>query len=408
MGADAIRVLLYAVLSRSTLAALSLIAAWFLNEQDFGVFSYIVLTTASVATLSAVGVSVTCNTTAARYSKSEPGLVAATLTASLAMSWLLAVIVASIWALATPPRVSEVFGIGPTAGAIFILALIMASTTAFEGASYGLRSYTSMIFAAAAASAFAVVAAGLGAFYFGLLGAVTALVASRFAFLLMLAHGALVRLRHRIGLSVLQAKKGEVIRIYRNVGVPIALAAVLSSPIIAAAVNVMTRDAGLAEVGAFNLMYQLFLICTFPASSISHYLLSRYSDAETGTVGIMASSMAFAGLLGAVGLAVLYNTPLVLSLLAFDVRPEPVLGLWFGIGAALYCIHLMFISYWPSIDEGRFVLGAQLLWAASMIYAVLIGGDAVFFAKAFALGCLLQVVFHVITYLRVGPRVAAG
>ena len=88
MGFDAIRVLAYAVLSRAMLVAFSLIAAWLLDSESFGVFSYVVLTTSSVATLAAVGVSVTCNTTAARHHADKPELVVATLSSTLALSWV--------------------------------------------------------------------------------------------------------------------------------------------------------------------------------------------------------------------------------------------------------------------------------------------------------------------------------
>lgn len=410
MGVEAIRVLAYAVLSRAMLVAFSLIAAWLLDSESFGVFSYVVLTTSSVATLAAVGVSVTCNTTAARHHADKPELVVATLSSTLALSWVLAVVVSAFWVAVTPAAVAAVLGIEATGAIILALALIMASTTAFEGTSYGLRAFPRMLMAAALSCAFAVGSAAIGAGAMGLAGVLGALLASRVLFLLLMAGGAFGNLGVRPGFTLTRKYRSEVMQIFRKVGLPIALAAVLSAPVVAAAVNVMTRTGGLKDVGEFNIIYQVFLICTFPASSISHYLLSRFSGAS-GDQGdrarLKSFATGFALLLAGVAIAVLWLAPGALGLAAFAVQPTPALGVWFGISAALYIVHLMFLSFWPSIDRGLFVLLAQLLWAAPMLVAIAIGGGAVFFAKAFAVGCVLQVCFHLLAYWRAAPPMAA-
>ncbi|MEC7742655.1 MAG: hypothetical protein VYE13_09295 [Pseudomonadota bacterium] len=410
MGFDAIRVLAYAVLSRAMLVAFSLIAAWLLDSESFGVFSYVVLTTSSVATLAAVGVSVTCNTTAARHHADKPELVVATLSSTLALSWVLAVLVSAFWLAVTPATVAAVLGIEATGAIILALALIMASTTAFEGTSYGLRAFPGMLLAAALSCAFAVSSAAIGAGTMGLVGVLGALLASRVLFLLLMADGAFRSLAVRPGFNLIGRYRSEVVQIFRKVGLPIALAAVLSAPVVAAAVNVMARTKGLSDVGEFNIIYQVFLICTFPASSISHYLLSRFSSAagdQGDRARLKSFATGFALLLAGVAIAILWLAPGALVLAAFAVQPPAALGKWFGISAVLYIVHLMFISYWPSIDRGLLVLVAQLLWAAPMLGAMVMGGGAVFFSKAFAIGCLLQVCFHLLAFWRAAPRIAA-
>ncbi|PLK22552.1 hypothetical protein C0V72_14280 [Porphyrobacter sp. TH134] len=410
MGVEVIRVLAYAVLSRAMLVAFSLIAAWLLDSENFGVFSYVVLTTSSVATLSAVGVNVTCNTTAARHHADNPELVVATVSSTLTLSWVLAVVASAFWVAVTPTAVSAVLGIETTGAVIFALALIMASTTAFEGTSYGLRALPGMLVAAALSFVFAVGGAAIGAGTLGLMGVLGALLASRLLFLVLMAGGALRILGARPSFAVIWRYRVVVTQIFRKVGLPIALAAVLSAPVVAGAVNVMTRTGGLRDVGEFNIIYQVFLICTFPASSISHYLLSRFSgNAEDlgDTVCLKSFAIGFALLLGGIALVVLWLAPGAMELAAFAVQPAPALGIWFGISAALYIVHLMFISYWSSIDRGLFVLIAQLMWAAPMLAAMIIGGGAVFFAQAFAVGCVLQIGFHWLAYWRTATRIAA-
>lgn len=383
--------LAYSALSRSMLVILSAIAACFLGETDFGVFSFLILTAASVATLSAVGLGATCNTLTARNQAERPNLVAGILAFALLATFAFSVPISLLWWVFTPIDVISQLGAVATFAMIFAVSFLMAIANAAEGTCYGLSAYPALVRVGVSALVIAVGLALILTSAIGLPGALIALFVGRLTSVILLARVIFSNSALRPSFVALSRNRAEVLGLFAKIGVPVALAGALASPVIAAAINLVARNGGIVEVGHFNLVYQVFLISVYPVTSLSQYMLSRFSTPGGEKQRSLNRAITIAAAYGTAVALALVATPSVLQSLALIDTSAPMLGLWFGAAGLLYSIHLVFTGYWPSIGMSWMILAAQVLWAVAVFGSISDGATAANLARGFALGSLLQV-----------------
>ncbi len=381
----------YAVISRAMLIVISLAAAYFLGDEDYGSFSYLLLTAASAAVLSAAGLGVACNSITAKYKSVSPEIVPVALVLALGVAVVLSIVNGVVWTAITPGNVIERMGWSNFGASLFSVSLLMAMANVFEGTNYGLMAYPQLVVAGIVSTALSVVLIIVMASSLGLAGAVGGLLAGRFVSASALAFIIFRRVELRPRISALRRQAGEILPMLVKAALPIALSGALAGPVIAIAANKVTRDSGLADVGAFNLAYQGFLVVVYPVSALSHFLLSRSASDAHGRRRLLQISLTAAAFYGAaVAVALWAYIHFLPPFAATEARGG--LANWFAIACALYCVHLVFVGYWPSVQKGWAILAAQILWAVALIASLAFEASAATLALAMAVGCLLQVV----------------
>lgn len=390
MKRNVILALIYAVISRAMLIIISLSTAYFLSNDDYGTFSYLLLTAASAAALSAAGLGVACNAITAKYKSISPEIIPVTIVISLIIAIILSIINGVFWTIITPENVIERMGLLNFGASLFTISLFMAMANVFEGANYGLIAYPQLVISAIFSTSLSLVFIVVLSSTLGLAGAIGGLLVGRFVSALALAFIIFRKAELRVQITSVRQQAIDILPMLVKAALPIALSGALAGPVIAIAVNKVARDSGIADVGAFNLAYQGFLIVVYPVSALSNFLLSRSASDAQGRHRILHISLMAATCYGAVAAVTLWAYIHFLPPFAV-IETRNSLADWFAIACALYCMHLVFVGYWPSIQKGWAILVAQILWAFALLSSLTFKADPASLALAMAVGSLLQV-----------------
>lgn len=389
MKRNVILALIYAVISRAMLIIISLSTAYFLSNDDYGTFSYLLLTAASAAALSAAGLGVACNAITAKYKSISPEIIPVTIVISLVIAIILSIINGVFWTIITPENVIERMGLLNFGASLFTISLFMAMANVFEGANYGLMAYPQLVISAIFSTSLSVVFIVVLSSTLGLAGAIGGLLVGRFVSASALAFIIFRKAELRVQIAAVRQQAIDILPMLVKAALPIALSGALAGPVIAIAVNKVARNSGIADVGTFNLAYQGFLIVVYPVSALSHFLLSRSASDARGRYRLLRYSLMAAAFYGAVAAGFLWSY--IHFLPSFSAgHAKAGLADWFAIACALYCVHLVFVGYWPSIQKGWAIFAAQILWALAIIASLVFKTSAESLALTMAIGCLLQ------------------
>lgn len=403
LSAGSVLALTYAIASRAALLGVTVLSARYLEPEAYGHFALFAITVSGIAALSTVGVGVTCNSISARHYNTSSRLVSATLTFSLLAVTPLTIVFSFAFSAISPLPIFESGQVWRTFALYFPVGIMMAYYSAFEGVLYGLQRYREMALIALVVLLCVLSFSSLAISFFGLLGAIAGVVLYR----LLGVGGFALRVIGRAGLrpSLTHMKENQVHVKAGFVGVslPVALAGAISGPITALAIGTVAKTEGAASIGAFSLMYQLFLMAVFPAASLSHFMLSRLSAAASDKKYDIQHFLLMALAYGLVAAAGLLISVYALSWLTPNVPISRLLAVTFSMSALLYSVSTVFLAYWPATGNALIVFVAQLAWAVAIVSFVYIlsskiGADAI--ALGFLAGSALQFAVHFAFWVR--------
>lgn len=391
-----------AVVSRFMIIALTFLGARYLSADQFGIFALIMSSASSVATLSAVGVGVVNNSTASRHYDDDPEFVSAVFTGMLAICLLLSLVFALVF---LPPVAAIDSGYSnlKLLGILYLVSALMTVAAASEGLAYGVRRTGTMLVVSLIVLAIAPAASAWFMIAGGLTGAIAALMLFRALQSGLLFAAMMKTTRVRITPVSAWRDRTRVGGVFLGTSLPLAGAAVLAAPVTTLAMFLLQQQAGSAQVGAFALAYQVFLMLVFPPGAMGHFLLSQLAAKDVNPRAILRRVLGYLAGYGVLGWAVMAGATFAMPLLAPNVAVDLSLMATFGATVLFYAVSIGFNNYWSSIGRARIVFYGQVAWAIPIV-AVTFFGAAQFGALALAAGFLLgsmgQLLMHTVYALR--------
>lgn len=389
-----------AVISRFMIIALTVLGARYLSADQFGTFALIMSSVSSVATLSAVGVGVVNNSTASRHYDDDPAFVSAVFTGMLTICLLLSL----VFALVFLPAVAAIESGFSNLALLGILYLVSALTTvaaASEGLAYGVRRTGTMLAVSLIVLAIAPAASAWFMIAGGLAGAIAALTLFR-ALKSALLFAALIKTtRVRITPILAWRDRARLGGVFLGTSLPLAGAAVLAAPVTTLAMFLLQQQAGPAQVGAFALAYQVFLMLVFPPGAMGHFLLSQLAAKGVNPRAILRRVLGYLAGYGLLGWAIMAGATIVMPLLAPNVAVDLTLMATFGATVLFYAVSIGFNSYWSSVGRARMVFYGQIVWAVPIVVVTFFAAaqfGALALAAGFLLGSVGQLLMHTASF----------
>ena len=391
-----------AIVSRFMSIALTFLGARYLSADQFGIFALIMSSASSVATLSAVGVGVVNNSTASRHYDDDSAFVSAVFTGMLTICLLLSLFFALVF---LPPVAAIDSGFSDLSllGILYLVSALMTVAAASEGLAYGVRRTGTMLVVSLIVLAIAPAASVWFMIAGGLTGGIAALILFR-ALQSGLLFAALMKTTS-VRVTPVRAwrDRARLGGVLLGMNVPLAGAAVLAAPVTTLAMVLLHQQAGSAQVGAFALAYQVFLMLAFPAGAMGHYFLSQLAAKDVNPSAILRHVLGYLAGYGALGWAVMAGATCVMPQIAPNVAVDFALMATFGATLLFYAVSIGFNNYWASIGRARLVFYGQVAWALPIV-AVAIFGAAQFGALALAAGFLIGSIGQLLTHALYGFR----
>lgn len=385
-----------AVVSRFMIIALTFLGARYLSADQFGVFSLIMASASSVATLSGVGVGVVNNSAASRHYDDDPAFVSAVFTGMLAICLILSLVFALVF---LPPVAAIDSGYSnlKLLGILYLVSALMTVAAASEGLAYGVRRTGTMLVVSLIVLAIAPAASAWFMIAGGLTGAIAALLLFR-ALQSGLLFAALMKTT-KVRVIPIRAwpDRERVGAVFVGTSLPLAGAAVLAAPVTTLAMFLLQQQAGSAQVGAFALAYQVFLMLVFPPGAMGHFLLSHLAAKGVNPRAILRRVLGYLAGYGALGWAVMAGATFLMPLLTPNVAVDFTLMATFGATVLFYAVSIGFNNYWSSIGRARMVFYGQVAWAVPIVVVTFFGAaqfGALALAAGFLLGSLGQLLMH--------------
>lgn len=365
--------LAYSVTSRGGLLITNLIAVKLLTVNDYGILSLYLTIATSIATLSTFGLGVTANKVAASSNTSDPELVKAVISTSLAASATFGLIISLLyWPFASDDYIRS---IGPAAAflSILFIASIISASSVLEGALFGTRNYKKLFQNAAISTTITIPIVAAAAQLAGLFGTVVAVIMSR-TLLMQLHFHALKRLNWiSIDITTTRTKYKEIRQALLNTSIPIALSGILAGPVIAAALIIVVDENGPASAGFFSWPYQIYLVATFIPGALGHFFTSRFASKSNRTCrSQLFQATAFNILIACVSCLMMLTLRDPALRLAGDTFLEHADETYtlFAYSVLLYGLNAAFLSYWTTTNQAWIHLLAQTVWSTTMIVTV--------------------------------------
>lgn len=379
--------------------ALTFLGARYLSADHFGVFALMMSSVSSVATLSGVGVGVINNSTASRYYDDDPDFVSAVFTGTL----LVCLILSLVFALAFLPLIDLLdSGLSVPAALciLFVVSALMTVASASEGLAYGIRRTGTMLIISLIVLAIAPAASILLMISWGLNGAIGALILFR-----SLQSGMLfivLTISTRIRITPIRAWQDRVrlTHLFLATSLPLAGAAVFAAPVTTFAMFLLQQHAGVEQVGAFALAYQIFLMLVFPPGAMGQFLISQLAEKGANPQAILGRAIVYFIGYGLLGWGMMAGSSLVIPLITLT-HVDLTLMATFGAAVLLYTISISFNCYWISTGNARMVLVGQVGWAVPIVLITFFGATnygALALAVGFVVGTALQLSIHGIRF----------
>lgn len=401
VSTSTIMVLSYAVVSRATLLLATIFVASLLSPADFGLYSYIVVTASSIATLSSFGIGVTCNVTASKNYIQDPQLVTAVYSAVIIICGLLSLLISMGFAIPVN-EISSKLSYWQAFMLLFLLSILMTNTAAIEGLFYGLRLNKTMIVIAIIVFISVIISTILLTSKYFLIGAIAGLVLHRVISFLCFAGALKLKTGVKVSRKMIFERDKDVKARMLEISLPIAFASTISGPVTALAIYVLEFRSGLVAVAEFTLAYQFYIVGVFVPGALSHFILSLSSSGEAEPVRVLKQSLLVSlsyGFLAIIGLGLV---PILIPYVIKNIVLELPIMLYFGIAVFFYSLSVPFHSYWSATGKAKIVFWSQLSWAASMILIVYTVGrgdtSPTLIAISIAVGSGVQLVVNVCTF----------
>lgn len=385
-----------AIVSRFMIIALTFLGARYLSADQFGIFALIMSSASSVATLSAVGVGVVNNSTASRHYDDDPAFVSAVFTGMLAICILLSFVFALVF---LPPVAAIESGFSNLAlfGILYLVSALMTVASASEGLAYGVRRTGTMLVVSLIVLAIAPAVSAWFMIAVGLTGAIAALLLFR-ALQSGLLFAALIKTT-RVRITPIRAWycRERLSHVFLGTSLPLAGAAVLAAPVTTLAMFLLQQQAGPAQVGAFALAYQVFLVLVFPPGAMGHFLLSQLAAKNVNPSAILRHVLRYLAGYGVLGWAVMAGATFLMPLLTPNIVIDFTLMATFGATVLFYAVSIGFNNYWSSVGRARMVFYGQILWAVPIVVVTFLGATqfgALALAAGFLLGSIGQLLMH--------------
>lgn len=391
-----------AIVSRFMIIALTFLGARYLSADQFGIFALIMSSASSVATLSAVGVGVVNNSTASRHYDDDPAFVSAVFTGMFAICLLLSMLFAIVF-LQPVAAIESGYSNLMLLGILYLVSVLMTVTAASEGLAYGLQRTGTMLVVSLIVLAISPAASAWFMIAGGLTGAITALMLFR-ALQSGMLFAALIKTTE-VRLTPIRAwrDRERVGAVFVGTSLPLAGAAVLAAPVTTLAMFLLQQQAGSAQVGAFALAYQVFLVLVFPPGAMGHFLLSQLAAKSGNPYAILRRALWYLAGYGVLGWAAMAGATFVMPLLTTNIVIEFTVMATFGATVLFYALSIGFNNYWSSIGRARMVFCGQIIWALPIVMVTHFSAaqfGALALAAGFLLGSLAQLLTHIVLFLR--------
>ncbi len=390
------------VVSRMMLVVITMLAASYLLEADFAVFAIIMSSVSSIASLSAMGIGIVANTTAAKFYDDEPNFVSSVYTSVIGVCLVLSI---GFTLAFLPPLLALDSRISPTV--IFVLlstiSLLMTISSASEGVAYGLKRTGTMLIISLIVLIFTSSFALPLMKSHGLIGAVISLLIFRFMQTTLLActifYSSKVRFSPRRAISDWRRVKPIMFRM----SLPIALASALAAPVTTLALLILERKSGAGAVAMFAIAQQIFMLLVFPPTAMGAFLISNLSSKGANIRGIARKSVKYLFIYGLIGLCASVSSALILPLINDKFAVDFAVMSLIGIAVLFYSLSIGFNCLWSSLGVARYLLWGQIGWSTMVLASTFLGGSdfgALSLAAGFALGAFVQLLIHVLIFLK--------
>ena len=390
----------HSVLSRSSPLLVSLIAARFLSEQQFGGFSIVLAILASVASVSASGVGVVCNKETSEKYQANPEYVVTLLVFTVGLCCALSMFFALCFSFYYDA--DERFAGVWRYAYLFFVSFMMTSVGAVEGFLYGLKKYRPVFIFSFIVFFFSVFSSIFLVVIYGFFGALLAIFLFRLfqVFLLCSYVSSIVSVGFR--LKNIAVYYEDIKRNLVGMNLPLAGAALLAAPTTAIAMIYLGQHAGLDEVAKFGLAYQFFLVAIFPPTALGQYLISRLTGSQLNKKNMLLKSAKIMFAYGFLAFGIMQAIPWVSSFLSLSVNIDSELVFALGGAALVYSVAVCFGMFWSSLGRGRVIFYGQVGWVfgLSMVSMLVVNGlGAVGLGYGFLAAALMQLLIYIFCYL---------
>lgn len=393
------------IASRVVLFAINMIAVRLLASEEFGLFSYLLTVTSSIAAMSGLGMGVAANKCVAKHTESDRGFAKKIVFSSLLFVTVLAAVCTFLLMPFFDVTARADFKVGWMETLFMCLFVwLLNVSSVFEGALNGLGAYRKMAMNAIKVCSISLPSAAILLKTFGLIGGVGALLLYRF---LSAALNGVVLLKasllsFKFSVKVLFEK--DVLKVVLGISLPTMLGSLMVGPAIAAAMNLVAQQSnGLKEVAYFSWVYQVYTVAIFLPNMLSGFFLSKLSrDVRSAfkfnqvlkinlifSVTIAASLFIFKDvILRYAGSEYVGRAGLIFDAMTFVI-------VLFGFSAS-------FASHWVATNRSWLGFGLNVIWAVVLLLVVwmckdMFGGGAI--AIGFFCAYLMQLVVQTCVFI---------
>lgn len=371
---DVVYSLGYGVLSRAALFLINAVAVKMLIPHDYGVFAYFLTIVSSIAVMSGMGLGVTANMYLAKNSILQPEDARRMIFSSLTVISIVAAILSPIFVVAT--GIGEYFQSNSEWMLyllLFVLIWLMSVNGVLEGGLNGIGAFARMSRNALLVFILAVPVAMVLFSWKGLMGGFLAILFYRATIAVL---NAVLLCKHGLlglySFSVLFDSK--ILRVLGGVSLPALLGALMTAPVVAFAMQmVASKPNGLAVVGYFSWVYQIYVIAVFVPVSLGGFFLSKLSSGNRG-YGIKRVLFVNFAISSSIALGLAALKPFVLGYAGVDyvLHASMVYNVMIPV-VVLFSLNLSFGSYWASASLGWIGFSINLIWACVFLLATSVG-----------------------------------
>lgn len=397
--------LISSVSARAAMLLLTVISVRLLSAEDYGVFAYYLGIFSSLSVAAVMGTGIMANIYFAKREKVGDPVVRKILFSSISFSLFVAFFISAI-AVFLVLDGSEHSQLNTYYFNFLFISIVMfiAISSILEGAMNGLRQYRYLSFGNIFTFFLTFIISVVLIQRYGALGGIISLLIYRL--LSVTINGAFLARRGFIKLysPFEMIRNKDVLRAYRDIGMPMMMGALMVGPILAVALTMAKAGpGGMLGIAYFSWSYQLYTVAVFIPGALSGYFITKLaqSDKKSIVFDIMKANAAFA-----VVMAILFYSlkgPL-LAYAGFDHAAQAAhIYNVMTFTILLSCINTSFASFWPSSGRGWVGFLMNLLWASIfLLYNVLrvdaVGASAI--AEAYVVAYSVQFIVQLIVYLR--------